>query len=56
MRYAATDTVPGTRSFHQFESDSVKPLKFKGEPDDFRFCGHHNFLCGTSFLMLLIHP
>ena len=49
-RYAAASTVPGTRSFHHFESDSTGLLKFKRISDDLSFCGNHNFLCAdTSF-------
>ena len=47
-RYAAASTVPGTRSFHHFESDSIGILKFKHVSDDTRFAGHHNFLCPTT--------
>ena len=33
-RYAAASTVPGTRSFHHFESDLIGILKFKCVSDD----------------------
>jgi len=47
-RYAAASTVPGTRSFHHFESDSIGVLKFKRVSDDSSFCGNHNFLSVAS--------
>ena len=49
-RYALASTVPGTRSFHYFESDGIGKLKFKRVSNDPSFCGIQNFLCQDSSL------
>ena len=47
-RYTTATTVPGTRSFHHFESEAVGIIKYKRLSDDPDFCGKHNFLCASS--------
>ena len=42
--------MPGTRSFHNFESDGIGKLKFRRFSNDLSFCGIQNFLCQESSL------
>ena len=42
--------MPGTRSFHHFESDGIEKMKFKRVSNDSSFCKIHTFLCKESSL------
>ena len=43
-RFSLTQTIPGTRSYHQFVPKSTFSIKMKGVSDDNEFESEFNFL------------